>query len=61
MLILSRRRGEKIMIGDNVEVTILELNGKQVRIGIMAPKTIPVHREEIYLRIQNETVREKSR
>ncbi len=54
MLILTRRIGETIMIGDNVAMTVLGINGKQVRIGIDAPADVTVHREEIYLRIQQE-------
>jgi carbon storage regulator len=54
MLILSRKTGEKLMIGDDVELTILGIKGNQVRVGVSAPKDVPVHREEVYLRIQNE-------
>lgn len=52
MLILTRRVGETIMIGDDVAVTILGLTGYSVRVGINAPKEVSVHREEIYERIQ---------
>lgn len=54
MLILTRRLTESLKIGDDVTVTILGVKGKQVRIGVSAPKSIAVHREEIYQRIRRE-------
>lgn len=54
MLILTRRIGETLMVNDNIKVTVLAINGSQVKIGIQAPADVAVHREEIYLRIQSE-------
>lgn len=58
MLILTRRVGESIMIGDDVTITPLGVKGNQVRVGINAPKSVPVHREEIYERLKLERQRE---
>jgi len=59
MLILTRRIGETLKIGDEIDVTILGVKGNQVRIGVNAPSKVAVHREEIYLRIQEETAQNK--
>ncbi len=54
MLVLTRRLGEIVMIGTNVTVTVLDVKGGQVRLGVEAPREIPVHRHEVYERIQME-------
>ena len=53
MLALSRKQGESIVIGNNIEITVLEAKGDQVKIGISAPKEVPVYRKEVYLQIQD--------
>jgi len=55
MLVLSRRRDQTLVIGDNVEVTVLEIKGGQVRLGINAPKAIPIHRGEIQAKVIEES------
>ncbi len=60
MLILTRRVGETVMIGDDVTITVLGVKGNQVRVGINAPKSVAVHREEIYERIKREQQSEVS-
>ena len=57
MLILTRRVNEKLMVGDNVTVSVLSINGNQVRIGITAPRHVPVHREELYQKIKEQLSR----
>lgn len=54
MLILTRRAGESVIIGDEIEVSVLAIKGNQVRLGVNAPRTVSVHRQEIYVRIQQE-------
>lgn len=56
MLVLTRKVGEKIQIGDDISITIMEVKGKQVRVGIEAPAQVKVHREEIYQRIRQENI-----
>lgn len=53
MLALSRKKGEALVINNNIEVTILEVKGDQVKIGISAPKEVPIYRKEVYLQIQD--------
>ena len=54
MLVLTRQRDEKILIGDDIEITVVDIRGDKVRLGITAPKRIPVHRKEVYDAIQRE-------
>ena len=60
MLVLSRQRDESIMIGDDIVITIVDIRGDKVRIGIQAPTSIPVHRQEVYDAIQRENNREQN-
>ncbi|MBI2824254.1 MAG: carbon storage regulator CsrA [Planctomycetia bacterium] len=57
MLVLSRQRDESIMIGDNIVITVVDIRGDKVRLGISAPTEIPVHRQEVYEAIQRENLR----
>ncbi|TJY56627.1 carbon storage regulator CsrA [Sinimarinibacterium sp. CAU 1509] len=61
MLILTRRVGETLMIGDQVEVTVLGIKGNQVRIGVKAPRDISVHREEVFERLHHDDVENLSK
>lgn len=61
MLILTRRVGETLIIGDDVKITVLDVKGNQIRIGIDAPKSLSVHREEIYQRIQTDKSKDPSK
>lgn len=54
MLALTRKKGESLVISNNIEVTVLEIRGDQVKIGITAPREVPVYRKEVYLQIQDE-------
>lgn len=60
MLVLTREKDESIMIGDDVEITIVDVRGNKVRLGIKAPADVPVHRKEIYLAAQKEKQQNKS-
>ncbi len=57
MLVLSRKKDESIVISDNIVITVIEIRGDKVRLGIQAPKTIPVHRSEVHAAIQAENLR----
>ena len=57
MLVLSRQRDQSIFIGDDIEITVVDIRGDKVRLGIEAPTEIPVHRQEVYEAIQRENVR----
>jgi len=57
MLILTRKQGESVAIGDDIRVTVVEIQGKQVKLGVKAPREIAVHRQEIYEKIQLENIR----
>lgn len=60
MLVLSRQRDESIIIGDNIVITIVDIRGDKVRLGIEAPKEVPVHRQEVYDAIQRERAQNES-
>ncbi len=57
MLVLTRKLGEKIVIGDEIKVTILGIKGKQIQLGVEAPSHVPIHRQEVFERIQEQNVR----
>ena len=59
MLILTRRVGESLVIGVEITVTVLDVKGNQIRLGIAAPKDVSVHREEVYVRVQEEKARQR--
>lgn len=54
MLALTRKKGESLVINNNIEITVLEIRGDQIKIGITAPKEVPIYRKEVYLQIQEE-------
>ena len=54
MLALTRKKGESLVINNNIEITVLEIRGDQIKIGIQAPKDVPIYRKEVYLQIQKE-------
>ena len=54
MLALTRKKGESLVVNNNIEVTVLEIRGDQIKIGISAPKDVPIYRKEVYLQIQEE-------
>lgn len=54
MLALTRKKGESLVINNNIEITVLEIRGDQIKLGIQAPKNVPIYRKEVYLQIQNE-------
>lgn len=55
MLALTRKKGESVVINNNIEISVLEIRGDQIKIGISAPKDVPIYRKEVYLQIQEET------
>ena len=55
MLALTRKKGESIVINNNIEISVLEIRGDQIKIGISAPKDVPIYRKDVYLQIQEET------
>ena len=55
MLALTRKKGESIVINNNIEISVLEIRGDQIKIGVSAPKDVPIYRKEVYLQIQEET------
>ncbi|MBW7996642.1 MAG: carbon storage regulator CsrA [Candidatus Glassbacteria bacterium] len=57
MLILTRKQGESVAIGDDIQITVVEIQGKQVKLGVKAPREVAVHRQEIYEKIQQENIR----
>ncbi|WP_374721179.1 carbon storage regulator CsrA [Peribacillus tepidiphilus] len=54
MLVLTRKKNQSIVINDNIEITVLEIDGEQIKLGIQAPKSVDIHRKEVYLAIQEE-------